>query len=355
MNNIKGQLPVRVLEFHRKYGPVVRIAPDEMAFTNPDAWNDIYGLQDGRLQNPKDIMVYPPRIPGYETSIIHADDTVHARLRRIYGPAFTTKAVEEQSDMLLKYANLLVTQLKAALQKSAVQDMASWYNYTTFDLTGDFAFGEAFHCLERGGENHFFLKTVLGGVKLGNQMQQLEFYGILTLMNPFIPKSASKPIDDLYSYTEKLVDRRLDRGYIEGRSDVFNYLMQNKDEDDQLTTAELYNNGINLVVAGSETTATLLTGTTFFLCTNPEKLQKVQQEVRNAFRDDNDITPKSVNELPYLIAVLSETSRVFPPTGMGFPRFIISKGGQFVAGNWVPEKVHRHSRVFDRGLADKTR
>lgn len=343
VNNIQGQLPFRVREFHRKYGDVVRIAPDELAFAHPDAWNDIYGMQNGRLQNPKDFMVYPPRIPGYESNIVHANDTVHARLRRIYGPAFTPKAVEEQAGMLMKYANLLVTQLKMALKKSAVQDVSAWYNYTTFDLTGDFAFGESFGCLESGGQMHFFLETVLVGVKMGLQMQQLQHYGLLTLIMPFIPKSAMKQVNDMNAYTQDLVDRRVKRGHIEGRTDVFNYLIQSKKKEDQLTNAELYNNGLTLVVAGSETTSTLLTGTTYFLCMNPDKLQKVQQEVRNAFKDESEITPKSVNDLTYMIAVLSEASRVKPPTGMGFPRFIASRGGQSVAGHWVPERVRSHS------------
>jgi cytochrome P450 len=337
--NIRGQLPFKVLELHRKYGPVVRIAPNELAFTDSQAWNDIYGMQSGRVQNQKCIDSYTPLQPGSEKGIIIANDATHARLRRIYGPAFSLKAVEEQADMLLKYANLLVTQLKKAVQKQPVQDMSAWYNFTTFDLTGDFAFGEAFHCLDRGGEYHFFVKTVFDGVSLGLQMQQLEHYGFLSLLKPFIPKSFVKPKEDMDQYTQELVDRRVDRGYEPGKMDVFNYLLLNKSEEDQLTPPELYENASTLVVAGSETTATLLTGTTYFLCKNPDVLRKAQQEVRSMFKEDSEITPKSVNELSYMIAVLSESMRIYPPTSFGIPRSIASKGGQSVAGYWVPEKV----------------
>ncbi|KAF2099150.1 cytochrome P450 CYP3/CYP5/CYP6/CYP9 [Rhizodiscina lignyota] len=339
LNNIRGRLPFKVLEFHRKYGPVVRIAPDELAFTDPHAWNDIYGMQSGRVQNQKDPYAYTPRQPGFESGIIHADDAKHARLRRIYGPAFTPKAVEEQAAMLMKYADLLVTQLKAVVQKNPVQDMSAWFNFTTFDLTGDFAFGEAFHCLDRGGEYHFFVKTVFDGVSLGLQMQQLEWYGILSLLKPVIPKSFMKPKLDMDQYTKELVDKRVEQGYVPDRNDVFNYLLLNKNKEDQLTPPELYENGITLVVAGSETTATLLTGTTYFLCKNPEKLQRVQHEVRTMFKEDGEITQKSVNELTYMLAVLSEAMRIYPPTGFGIPRLISSKGGQSIAGSWVPEKT----------------
>ena len=330
---------------------MVRIAPNELSFTNPQAWNDIYGMQNGRVQNRKCVDAYTPLQPGFEKGIIHADDTTHARLRRIYGPAFTPKALEEQTDMLLKYADLLITQLKMAVQKQPAQDMSAWYNFTTFDLTGDFAFGEAFHCLDRGGEYHFFIKTVFEGVTLGLQMQQLEHYGFLSLLKPFIPKSFMKPKEDMDQYTKELVDRRLDRGYETGKMDVFNYLLLNKNEEDQLTPPELYENGITLVVAGSETTATVLTGTTYFLCKNPDKLRKVQQEVRTMFKEDREITPKSINELSYMIAVLSESMRIYPPTSFGIPRLIASKGGQSIAGCWVPENVRLiHSMKFQCAL-----
>ncbi|KAK3063410.1 hypothetical protein LTS18_000586 [Coniosporium uncinatum] len=354
--NIKGELPFRVLAFHRKYGPVIRIRPNELSFTDPEAWDDIYGLHSGRRQNPKDASAYTPPMPGVERGIVLANDAVHGKLRRIYGPAFTPRAVEEQSGMVMKYANLLIEQLKRAVEKEAVQDMSAWYNFTTFDLTGEFAFGEAFHCLENGGQYHFFLTTVFNGVVTGLRMMQFERYGLLTALKPFIPKSAMKPKEDMDQYCKELVDRRLERGYDPSTNDVFNYLLQNKDPEDQLALDDLYENAIALVVAGSETTATLLTGTTYFLCRHPETLKKVQREVRTAFKSDEDITVKVVNDLPYMIAVLCEALRIFPPSGFGFPRFISAEKGQMVAGHYLPLKTvasisHHAAYRYERNFA----
>lgn len=40
---------------HEKYGEVVRIAPDELSFISPGAWNDIYGIKSGKsfVRDPK--------------------------------------------------------------------------------------------------------------------------------------------------------------------------------------------------------------------------------------------------------------------------------------------------------------
>lgn len=343
--NIRGKLPFAVLDMHRKYGPVVRIAPNELAFTDPEAWNDIYGLQGGRVQNPRDKAVYvapASKDAGEPKGIMLAGDATHARLRRIYGPAFTPKAIEGLTDMLLKYSDLLVEQLRIAIGSEPVQDLSAWFNYTTFDLTGDFAFGDAFHCLDSGGKSHFFLDTVLGGVIVWCQMWNLERYKLLSILSPVLLLFAGeglKKAKKMGRYTKGVVDKRLKEGYQPDRKDVMNYLLQSQKEEDRLDPAELYENARTLVVAGSETTATLLSGAVYYLCKYPAVLEKVQEEVRTSFKQDGEITPRSVDGLEYMAAVLSETMRIFPPTGFGFPRIILSKGGQSVAGRWVPEQT----------------
>lgn len=61
--------------------------------------------------------------------------------------------------------------------------------------------------------------------------------------------------------------------------------------------------------------------------------------MRTAFKSDAEITQKSVNDLTYMIAILTETMRIYPPTGFGIPRHISTKGGQVVAGGYVPENT----------------
>lgn len=39
---------------HAKYGDVVRIAPNEVTFTNPEAWKEIFAIRPGKPQRPKD-------------------------------------------------------------------------------------------------------------------------------------------------------------------------------------------------------------------------------------------------------------------------------------------------------------
>lgn len=102
--------------------------------------------------------------------------------------------------------------------------------------------------------------------------------------------------------------------------------------------AELITNSSILVVAGSETTATVLGGVSYFLVTNPDKLTKLTAEVRSAFHQESDITIVSVGKLGYMLACLDEALRLYPPVPIGLPR-IVPKGGRLICGHLVPEGV----------------
>ena len=104
---------------------------------------------------------------------------------------------------------------------------------------------------------------------------------------------------------------------------------------------ELLENANVLLVAGSETTATLLCGCLFLLGTNPDKLAKVVDEVRTTFAKEEEITLNSISQLPYMLAVLNESLRCYPPVGGALPR-VVPKGGAYINERFVPEGVSEH-------------
>ena len=93
-----------------------------------------------------------------------------------------------------------------------------------------------------------------------------------------------------------------------------------------------------LLLAGSETTATLLSAVTYYLLTNQQVMRKLVAEIRDTFKMEKDITMVSVNQLTYEIAVLEEAMRLQPPVPSGSIR-ITPKEGALVGGHWVPGNV----------------
>ena len=103
---------------------------------------------------------------------------------------------------------------------------------------------------------------------------------------------------------------------------------------------EIVENCRILLVAGSETTATHLSGVVYFLAKTPTQLRAAQAEVRSAFKSHEQITVHAVSsseKLPYVNAVIQETFRCYPTVPSVLPRVTNSSGsiivGEFVAGN----------------------
>ncbi|KAK4994695.1 hypothetical protein LTR16_007320, partial [Cryomyces antarcticus] len=151
---------------HKQYGPVVRISPDELSYTDAQAWKDIYGHRiAGKTANNKDRMFYGKAVNGVD-SILLADEAAHSRGRRIFAHAFSDKALKEQEPLFKNYVNLLAAKLNQILKKDpqAKVDVVKYYNFTTFDIMGDLTFGEPLHLLE-GSEYNAWVSMIFAGVK----------------------------------------------------------------------------------------------------------------------------------------------------------------------------------------------
>jgi cytochrome P450 len=123
----------------------------------------------------------------------------------------------------------------------------------------------------------------------------------------------------------------------EGKADFYSHIMRNQEnEGKRLSRGEMDANAQTFLLAGSETTATTLSGTTYLLLKNPDVYTKLVQEIRNQFTSQSEITIEEVNKLEYLIAVFQEALRYYPPVATGFPR-VVPKGGDTISGHYLPE------------------
>lgn len=332
--NVRGKLPFHVKRLHEKYGPVVRIAPTHLAYISATAWKEIYGHRQGHAQKPKDPLVYPEQPPHFphEANMILANDANHSRHRRLLAHAFSAKALEEQEPLIMSYIDLLMTRLRENCAKGPI-DMVALFNWTTFDVIGDLSFGEPFQSLENMAA-HPWIKTIMANISVGCAMSELRRYGLMGLVNLLIPKRLLAERDAFWDYVHTQMIKRLSHG--SERPDFMSFMMRNQDKEGAtMTASELEMNSMVLVVAGSETTATLLSGVTYCLLRHPQIMAKVVKEVRETFRGEADINFASISQLSYMLAVLNEGLRFYPPAPHGLARKVLA-GGDMIEGQFVP-------------------
>ncbi|PVH96874.1 cytochrome P450, partial [Periconia macrospinosa] len=336
-----GELPFLTKALHDKYGAVVRIAPDELSYSSGDAWQDIYGHRSSAIiaskgSFEKDKTWYTN--VGESVSIVTTSDRYlsidHKRFRRVMGPAFSERTLKAQEYLMKRHVDLLISQLhKRVEDKGSVGvDIVRWLNFITFDIIGDLTFGQSFGCLETG-ELHPWIQWVFGGVKESCFFQAiLRVPGIQGLLKPLFHLKNDN-WKQQYEYCAQKAKERMEMKT--ERPDIMTHILQANDEKG-LTEKEILDNAQVLVIAGSETTATVLAGCVFYLARNPDAYNKVTAEIRTSFALEDGINTESLSRLPYFNAVLEEALRVYPPLAVTLPRTTPLSGeviaGKFVAG-----------------------
>lgn len=350
---LTGAIVHDVEKLHRKYGPVVRIAPNEISFAKAEAWVDIFQVRPGHLHFPKD-PIWWGRQPGQPDSLISAPSPeTHARMRKLLSHGFTEHALKAQESIVQRYVGMLIERLReqatapeAANGEGAVLDIVPWLNFTTFDIFGDLGFGESFDCLQHA-RYHPWIALLFNSVKAATFVISARFYPFLDfVLLKCIPESIMKMQRDHYRQIVDKVQRRLN--WEVERPDLMSHVIKHNDEKG-MTVGEIQATFMVLTTAGSETTATTLSGTLNYLTAHPDKLAVLVEEVRGNFTEENEITLGALRDLPYLNAVISEGLRLCPPIPIMLPR-LVPKGGDTVCGVWMPGGVS-HPNYHGRASA----
>jgi cytochrome P450 len=120
---LKGYSHLWLQGLHREYGPVVRIAPNELSFIEPEVWKDVYGHQS---EFTKTAEFYGPDAYGSPPGIMRANNVSHARQRKTVSHAFSDKALKDQEQLLKGYIWLLIEKLKGLTDGGLPFNIVEW-------------------------------------------------------------------------------------------------------------------------------------------------------------------------------------------------------------------------------------
>lgn len=198
-----GRPHKKLLEIHKRYGQIVRIAPDELSFTHPDSWKEVQGhVKQGQPENGKDPKIYDP---SRDTSLVSASRERHGPMRRTLAAAFSARAMVAQQPLLNGYIDLLMQRLREKGESGAKSlNMTKWFEWITFDIVGDLAMGESFECVKRSA-SHPFVDNIVNGIKVLPLNQALHYFPI--------PASLRGPMFLLTAPKETLTGDKLMRGF----------------------------------------------------------------------------------------------------------------------------------------------
>ncbi|GME30288.1 hypothetical protein PV09_09786 [Neofusicoccum parvum] len=332
-----------VLNLHRQYGPVVRIAPNE---TN---WYDTW------------------IIPNMTVSFFAATDIkLHRHLRSRVSGAYSMTSILAMEPLVQDVADALWDRLRTLAEKEQPVALHLWAKYFAFDVVGQLALGGRIGFVQQGCDVDGIIASINDGfylmANMGNVLGQMSWinnpltqWAIRTLggrrLNAF---------SVFLAWLEKRVDERM-AGSGGGRRDMLQHFIDAKDTAGfPVTKADVMIEGVNILGAGADTTSIGILACLGALLQHPDCLRRAQAEVDCAYRDlglernSGDISFKDAERLPYLAAVIKESTRLHPSIQYQLPRYA-PKGGVQIGEFFVREQtvcainpvaMNRHKQIF---------
>jgi cytochrome P450 len=153
----------------------------------------------------------------------------------------------------------------------------------------------------------------------------------------FVPKSLSKGVE---THIALVKSKALNRLYM--KRDRVDFMSKMADPKNGISEREFIASADTVILGGTETTATLLSGMTYYLLKNPKTLEKLTKEIRDKYDSEDQIDGTNVNSLEYMLACSQEAFRLYPPVPGALPRRTIVP--DTLAGKYVPPEVSTRTR-----------
>ncbi|KAI2782286.1 isotrichodermin C-15 hydroxylase [Daldinia loculata] len=334
---LRGRYPWVVEQLAKEYGDIVRIAPNEVVFSTPQAAIDIYNpaVKRHELWVKTDLMDFGTGDLGFTWEI---DPAKRREVAKKVLPAFSTKAIKAKEPTVQMYIDSFVEKMKELGSAPEGVSLNDWLNWLAMDMSADLAYSRKMHHM-RDAKNTDFLETLLGTNFYGTVMQVSKRFPLLSPLSfLFAPPKIIRLVPKFFKMNSQEVQRRIDNRGKTTHPDFVDYMLPtnapaptNKKEKVHLEQVSM-----QLLIAGFDPIQITFFSSLFFLLKNQDAYKTLVEEIRNTFRNYTEITPDNLASLKYLNAVIHETLRTHVTAVTGLPR---KSPGAMVAGTYVPKGV----------------
>ncbi|KAI8627403.1 cytochrome P450 monooxygenase [Xylariaceae sp. FL1651] len=330
-----GHMPQTMSKQHSRYGPVVRVSPNELSFCTVQSYKDIYGFPPPGGEQCIKSEFYDIFGNGFKTGCIASerDPTVLGKKKKNLLAAFSAKALAAQEDIMHRCIDAFVQRIALESRDSPGGiNLVKWLDMSSFDLLGEMAFGENFGCIS-SGKQHFWINIILQHVREVVLMDNIRrFRAFATLSEWFLPSIIMSIRAKHSQYSRDKVRNRLES--TSTRHDFFSNIAE-KVKSGEVSFEEMTAHASTLIIAGGETTATSLSAAFYYMLKDRRVTNKLKSEIRSRFSSYDEINATAAQRLPYLQAVINEAMRMHPSGAHGFPRI---SPGLTIDGYWVPKR-----------------
>lgn len=308
----------------RAHNGVVRVRmvpglpPQQVLINDPAVLQELIGRDNGRgLSAPGHLNDLMQQVVG-EHSLMLLEPAPHRARRRLLTPPFQGERLKAYGALIQSIARGVFAELEPGQEWEARTQLQRITMRVILSAVFGLHEGERYRRLEvllqrnltvrtgRVGTVMLFvpaLRQDLGAWSPGGRVRRLESETRQLLL-------------------QEIAERRLSLEAGDGseRVDVLSLLLACRDERGEgLSDAQLHDELITLLLAGHETSATVLTWALHWIHRQEQVREELLAELAAC---DNPEDPERIQRLPYLSAVVNETLRIHPVAMLLFPRLV---------------------------------
>ncbi|KAH8433934.1 cytochrome P450 [Aspergillus melleus] len=343
----QGQSQRVIQELHKKYGPVVRIAPNVLDLDIPDLIKTIYNTKANYVKTE----FYHGSSAKSNGKIIYnlfseCEPEVHARQKRPISKHYSMTGVlplePHIDEMILYLCQRLEERFIDASGATKTCDLGEWIAFYTWDVVGKATFSQPIGYLGKGFDFDGTLSTA------DTAMDYFSLVGQLPILDHLLDKNPVYRIGppSFGNITNISIQHLVDR--LQGKDTDFhdpakpdfldNFIEAKERYPDVVDDMQIISYLMINMIAGADTTAVTLNAALYLSLKNPRVWNRLRTEVPVYDSSSNPpVVPyKSTKKYPYLDAVIREAMRFHPGVAMLLERYVPVGGLALPDGRHVP-------------------
>ncbi|TVY71200.1 Cytochrome P450 monooxygenase andK [Lachnellula suecica] len=323
---------------HEKYGFAVRLGPNIVSLNDPKLLKIIYNTRGDYLKSE----FYSVNDSKLGSQIIHnvfstrSNELHSAAMRPLLG-FYKMSSILAQEPLVDKTIAALCTRLdEEFVEKGRPCRMDEWMLFFAWDVISQLTFGRPMGFLDQGKDHTGILST---------SKQAMDYFAVvgqIPALDHWLAKNPVRPVGPpgfgpAVAYcAQQVMGRQKTDAETARQPDMLDGFLEIKksnpktSDDKTIISALLVN-----ILAGADTTAALLCSIIYFTLKHPKIHRKLLNELDNA-NLSKPITYATTSTLPYLDAIIKESSRIHPVIGLLLERIVPEGGLKLSDGTIIP-------------------
>lgn len=306
--NSDGKLLAYQGRFIEKLGPNIeqRIIGD-VGIVTLDPENVKAVLSKSKIHEGELDFVYGSRrdafLPLLGEGLFTQDGPPWKHSRELLRRQFTRLQYSQHLDIFKEHVEMLIARLQKAASSDGTIDMQPLFFNFTLDTTTDLLFGESADSLREGSVDAFGTSFDEASWITAVRVRMVDYYWM------YSPPRYSRACNQVKQYANQYVNKALNQTD-DASSDRYAFVrsLYNDLHNRDLVRDQL----INVLLAGRDTTACLLSWTFRLLVRHRIVLERLIEEISSVLDGSSLESKAQIRQMPYLKNVLNETLRLYP-------------------------------------------